>query len=648
MQIRSISGWRGIALIAITYIYFLIFAQFAFLKRLAALGITDDHLKAVMGAMACGGILFSLSAPRITLCPSPGLRLRVGLTACGLAAALSVLPLGLAASVAVSGLIGCGLGLLTVTLVTNLRRWLGTGNPLLQVALGTGLGYLVCNIPPFFTASPETQAALSAILCFTAFCLTLGSVESEVPEAPEHTIPAVPFIRVLASFTALIWLDSAAFFIIQNTPALKSGTWEGSIHLAANGLLHFAAAVAAAWLLRRRGLSFVLSLAFLELACACLLLLNPSRALIASVFYPVGVSLYSVALVAYPSLIAPAASASERGRQAGWIYAIAGWFGSAMGIGMGQNLGYVPPAFVLAAGLVILLPELWRRRKRETVAVAAVLAMSLAIDRATLAPHPGSSETAPAAYGRQVYISEGCISCHSQYVRPHTQDTLLWGPVQSAEEIERQHPPLIGNRRQGPDLAQVGRRRSTLWLKAHLYDPAEVSHASFMPSYAYLFQDRRGDSLVSYLQSLRNAGDESQLRAEYEWKPSGAPASNPEHLFRLYCATCHTPTGLTVQRWLSNFKRRPPNLQAGPFLHLPKSDSPADRKARVARIIKFGIPGTDMPGHEYLPDDQIAAISLWVAGDTRLDPIRGAVRQTATVPPQPRPTSRVLSLCNGT
>ena len=63
--------------------------------------------------------------------------------------------------------------------------------------------------------------------------------------------------------------------------------------------------------------------------------------------------MYSVALVAYPALLGPATSAAERGRQAGWLFAIVGWSGSALGIGMGQNLGYVPPLFVLAAGSVI-------------------------------------------------------------------------------------------------------------------------------------------------------------------------------------------------------------------------------------------------------------------------------------------------------
>jgi cbb3-type cytochrome oxidase cytochrome c subunit len=616
------SGWQGVGLVAITYVYFLIFAQFAFLKRLAILGIADAHLKAVMAAMAVGGILFSLLAPRLTFCPSPQLRLRVAFVACGAAAAISLRTLGLATSMAVSLSIGCGLGLLTVTLVTYLRLWLGTGNQLLKVGLGTGIGYLLCNFPPLFTASPNVQALTSAILCAVGIGVTLTQPRQSSTDTATAPQSSVPFVRVLACFTALVWLDSAAFFIVQSTPALKAGTWEGTLHLWINGLLHLVAALAAAWWLRRRGLSFVLSLAFIVLACACLLLLDPSRALLASAFYPVGVSLYSVALVAYPSLLAPASSAAERGRQAGWIYAIAGWFGSAMGIGMGQNLGHVPPAFVLLAGAIVLLPALLgmlRQRKRELLVVAVMLAAAFGIQRAISSTHANAPQLSPAERGRQVYISEGCINCHSQYVRPNTADDLMWGPARSVEDLRRERPPLIGNRRQGPDLAEVGSRRSPLWLKAHFDDPPEVSHASFMPSYAYLFRDRRGDDLVTYVQTLHgDANDDQHLLAKRDWSPSSAAVaaaniSEGERLFRVHCATCHAENGPTRLKWHASFKRLPPDLRVGPFLHVSDSASPSDRKDRLARIVKFGIAGTDMPGHEYLSDENIASLSLWLA-----------------------------------
>ena len=212
------SGWQGAGLVAITYIYFLIFAQFGFLKRLASLGVADAHLKAVMAAMAAGGILLSLLAPRLGVLPSATTRLRAGFAASGIAALLTVLPLGLPAALTLAFLIGAGLGLLTVTLATHLRLWAGNQNPLLAVGVGTGVGYLACNFPPLFTAQPEVQAIAAACLCLAGIAITFAPAPAPT-QAIEHAgRHAVPFPRVLAAFTALVWLDSAAFFIIQNTP----------------------------------------------------------------------------------------------------------------------------------------------------------------------------------------------------------------------------------------------------------------------------------------------------------------------------------------------------------------------------------------------------------------------------------------------
>jgi cytochrome c oxidase cbb3-type subunit 2 len=521
---------------------------------------------------------------------------------------------------AVSFLIGAGLGLLAVTLAADLRQWTGARNPLFKVGLGTGIGYLICNFPPLFTATPQAQAETAAILCLVGICATLRHSPAFQPKTKLHVHNDHSFLRVLAGFTALVWLDSAAFFVIQSTPALKGGTWEGSIHLWTNGLLHLAAALASALFLRRRGLSFVLSAAFLALGLACLLLLDLNRLALASVFYPIGVSLYSVALVAYPSLIAPANSTAQRGRQAGWIYAIAGWGGSTMGIGMGQNLGHVPPIFVLGAGCVVLLPLLLKflmQRKREVVATSVVLLAAFCIERIVQAGDT-SPQLTHVQRGRQVYISEGCIDCHSQYVRPNSPDVLMWGPVESLQELRDQRPPLIGNRRQGPDLAEVGGRRSPLWLKAHFYNPDEVSDASIMPSYGFLFRDERGDDLLNYIESLKGPGAADHLAAEKAWHlpPSALQDVNPrdgELLFQRHCATCHSANGRTRRTWQTSFKRLPVNFAVGPLLDLPGSDSSEQRTDRIAQISKFGIPGTDMPGHEYLSDREIASISLWLS-----------------------------------
>ena len=615
-------GWRGTILVAVTYIHFLIFAQFGFLKRIDMLGLAGPRLKPIMAAMAVGGILFSLLTPYLSALSTPSLRLRLGLAVSAAAAFLALLPLNFAAALAIAALTGAGLGILTVTLVTHLRQWTGSRNPLLAAGLGTGLGYFACNIPAIFTAPAATQAAIAGILCLAACSMPLASRAGDLSLVSRQpaSAHAIAFPRALLSFTALVWLDSAAFFIIQNTPQLKAGTWQGSLHLWLNAFLHLGAALTAVWLLRRRGLALVLAAAFVALGSACLLLLDPQRAWAASVLYPCGVSLYSVALVAYPSFLSNSASPLQRAQRAGWLYAVAGWIGSALGIGMGQNLGHVPILFAAAAGAAILAVPLLhavRIRTREVAAVAFLAGAALGINRIVQARDLPQSLT-PIQRGRQVYISEGCIHCHSQYVRPDSPDVSMWGPTLPVETVRAQQPPLIGNRRQGPDLAEAGARRSPLWLKAHLIAPAQVSGASIMPCYSFLFRDQRGDDLVAYLASLRSPNQAAHLRAEAAWTPSPAAMANDnlaqgQRLYQRYCATCHTATGSTYLRWQSGFSHPPTDLTRGPYRTLWLAAAPDALVLQIARIARFGIPGTDMPGHEYLPGEQIGSIALWLS-----------------------------------
>ena len=616
---------QGTALIAVTYVYFLIFAQFAFLHRLDALGITGAHLKSVMAAMALGGILLSLVAPRVRLLPSPVSRLQLAFSIAGCAALWSIARLGIVAALVVSLFIGVGLGLLTVTLVSHLRDWTGDRAALFKVGLGTGLGYLLCNVPSFFTAAPQIQAVTAGAICLAGILLANFTVATSGPHEaePAWITRKVPFGFVVASFGALIWLDSAAFFIIQSTTALKAGTWQGSAHLWANGFIHLSAAMLSALLLRRRGLFVVLAAAVGTLGFACLLLLVPVSAFTASVFYPIGVSLYSVALVAYPSLLSSEVTAGTRARQAGWIYAIGGWICSALGIGMGQNLGHVPPAFVASAAAVVLIPVLYtafRHRPRELAVTGVVLLIAFGIYRVQPSKPVAASQSA-VERGRLVYISEGCIHCHSQYVRPNTADVLMWGPVENLSDIHSQSPPLIGNRRQGPDLSEVGTRRSALWLKMHLYDPREVSGSSVMPSYTFLFRDGRGNDLVAYLASLRSPGVSQHIAEEQHWHlPAEAQveanAAAGQTLYNRYCATCHNVDGRTRLKWQSEFIESPAILRAGALTGGQPAGPESTRLDHLAQIIKFGIPDSDMAGHEYLPDKDIASLSTWLAQNT--------------------------------
>lgn len=628
-------GWQGVLLIAATYVYFLIYAQFGFLQRLARLGITADSLPIIMGAMAIGGIGISLVAPRTTLWSCPSCRLQTAFIGSALIALWSLLPLNTLPAVIVSFVIGLSLGLLTVTLVSNLPLWIGYHRPLLKIGAGTGIGYLVCNFPPLFTASPEsitlTAVAFAVLGLVVANRSHLHYALHQPPQEHASSNP-FPFALVLAWFTALVWLDSAAFFIIQNSPHLKAGTWQGDLHLWRTGALHLIAALFSGWLLARRGISVTLILAMGVLGSSCLLLLDPASFPVAAVLYPIGVSLYSVALIAFPSFLMNASSQTARARGAGYLYALAGWVGSAMGIGMAQNLHHVPPAFVAVAAALFVLPWVsgalpslrlvaFRFDQSMQIQTLAVLIVGgtafaiLLIVRPPIQPFANPIVHTAVEHGRRVYIAEGCINCHSQYVRPNTADVLMWGPVTSIDVIRSQQPPLIGNRRQGPDLSQVGTRRSELWLRIHFMNPRDVSYDSVMPSFDYLFRNSRGEDLIAYLGSLNNPGHWSAVAS---WQPGpeawqSGSLMDGGHLFAEHCATCHASQGRARLKWLASFQHLPPDLKHDPLNHIPAALPPDQFRTALARITKFGIQGTDMPGHEYLPDDQVAALAEYVA-----------------------------------
>jgi cytochrome c oxidase cbb3-type subunit I/II len=89
--------------------------------------------------------------------------------------------------------------------------------------------------------------------------------------------------------------------------------------------------------------------------------------------------------------------------------------------------------------------------------------------------------------GRDIYIREGCVSCHSQMIRPFRSETERYGEYSKAGEFVYDHPFLWGSKRTGPDLAREGGKYSNLWHYLHLEDPRQMSPGSIMPRYPWLF-----------------------------------------------------------------------------------------------------------------------------------------------------------------
>ncbi len=88
--------------------------------------------------------------------------------------------------------------------------------------------------------------------------------------------------------------------------------------------------------------------------------------------------------------------------------------------------------------------------------------------------------------GRDIYIREGCYTCHSQMIRPFRDEVERYGHYSLAAESMYDHPFQWGSKRTGPDLARVGGRYSDEWHVQHLKAPRSVVPESIMPSYAFL------------------------------------------------------------------------------------------------------------------------------------------------------------------
>ena len=90
--------------------------------------------------------------------------------------------------------------------------------------------------------------------------------------------------------------------------------------------------------------------------------------------------------------------------------------------------------------------------------------------------------------GRDIYIREGCVGCHSQMIRPFRSEVARYGEYSKAGEYVYDHPFLWGSKRTGPDLHRIGGKYSDNWHFNHMYDPQSTSSGSIMPSYQWLIR----------------------------------------------------------------------------------------------------------------------------------------------------------------
>jgi cytochrome c oxidase cbb3-type subunit 2 len=156
-----------------------------------------------------------------------------------------------------------------------------------------------------------------------------------------------------------------------------------------------------------------------------------------------------------------------------------------------KNLGLLivlTVAVVAIGGLIEIVPLFFQKSTTEAVA--------------GLKPY-----NALALEGRDIYVREGCYTCHSQMIRPFRAETERYGHYSVAGEFVYDRPFQWGSKRTGPDLHRVGGRYSDDWHRVHLINPRDVVPESIMPGYPWLAKTMLDDSLIQKkLQVLRTLG----------------------------------------------------------------------------------------------------------------------------------------------
>ena len=346
----------AILLIAATYFYFLIFAQFGFLHRVVETLGPGPH-NSILATMALAGVFGALLTGFRFRYEDARAWLSGGFAGTGSAALLAAHGCDEVLFHVAAGLGGLSLASLTVALVGALRVMIPREGIGLACGAGTGLAYLMSNVPPVFEATATGQCLLALLTCAAGLGLTAFYREPKALSAKDCFLGPVND-RSRASLTGLgiiflvlVWADSAAFTRIQADDGLRSASWSGAAHLWPIGAMHFLAAVLGGILIDRGRMVVLMVLAFLSLAVGFLLLKGPFPGLPATLLYASGVSFYSTALVAF-------ALVRERRFtpyfQAGLVFAISGWIGSTLGIGMANDLGRVPLLFWALAAVVLL------------------------------------------------------------------------------------------------------------------------------------------------------------------------------------------------------------------------------------------------------------------------------------------------------
>jgi cytochrome c oxidase cbb3-type subunit 2 len=367
--------FAGVAAITAAYVYFLLYAGFAFVDLARSL-VAPEHMQRVLAALGTGGVAGSVMAAHFFL-PQRGRWYLMGGFAGGLVAALlTLLKPSEGFLIPVALLVGFSAAWTAVNLSLCLRPTLHFHRLGMWCGLGTGLAYALCNQPFIFEASVDTKIVTAAIAAGVG---VLASFKMRGAPNRPSSLPDYEFRAAtgwVIAFFVLVFMDTLVFYIIQNSLALKQLSWDTPLVLQGNAFVHLCAAFLAGLVVDQRWPGIATVTALLLLLASCVVLgLRIDNFPKARMLYIAAVSIYSTVLIYLPAR-------GGRPRFTAVIFALSGWMASglALSAAVGVEARRIPASVIVCALVVglsgLFARYLWIKRAQEMESERLVLRKS--------------------------------------------------------------------------------------------------------------------------------------------------------------------------------------------------------------------------------------------------------------------------------
>jgi len=185
------------------------------------------------------------------------------------------------------------------------------------------------------------------------------------------------------------------------------------------------------------------------------------------------------------------------------------------------------------------------------VVVGSLLILATIVFVVVVLPYAHTSQTKPSeifrqrsdmeAAGRRIYLSNGCVYCHSQSIR-----SVDWGlgaeRIAQAGDYVADYPILLGSQRTGPDISQDGGEHPDDWHIAHFMNPRYTRPLSIMPAWKWLGDDRI-HRLTAYVQSLGLKDADERVERQKHWKAEAIKAYEAGPDANVEWLSTHIPQG---------------------------------------------------------------------------------------------------------